>query len=153
MVADEVIQLFCALTGRIAKGEPLFEQGAPANSAYILLRGRITLFIGINWKARRRLFHQCSGSVLGLSEALLGSHYQTTAIAATTATVHEISRADLLDMLKVPEDGMAVLSLLTDRLGQIYDLLKQGTFRRPHGPGVVTGGLDLKARSDKATIN
>lgn len=142
-----------APTGKLAKGERLFEQGAKAKSAYILLRGKITSFIGVNGEPRRALFDQCSGSVLGLPEAILGSPYQTSAIAATTVTVHEISRADLLDMLKVPEDGITVLSLLTDRLKQIYDLLRQGTFRGCHGPRILTGGIELKTRGEKATIH
>jgi CRP-like cAMP-binding protein len=122
------------LTHRVDKGQQLFVQGESAEATYIVLRGKVRLSIGLQGQPQLPLFDQRPGAVLGLAETFLGSEYQTTATAMTKATVHEISRADLLDLLNTPEGGIPVLSVLTEKLTQMYEVLRRST-RRPRNTG------------------
>jgi len=125
------------LTRKIAKGQPIFAQGEPANAAYLVLKGRVMLSVGLGHELQIRLFSQHSGAVLGLAETVLGTEYVTTATAATKVIVHTISRADLLDIMKEPESRITVLSLLTEKLSQLYEVLRKTSKVRGHSASLV----------------
>jgi CRP-like cAMP-binding protein len=143
-----------SLTRTVAKGQPIFRQGESANNTFIVLRGKVALSVGLDHGAKISLFSQESGSVLGLAESLLGTEYQTTATAVTSVTVHTISRADILDMAKDAAGGLTVLSLLAEKLGQIYTVLKHSTRgKRGHGPSRLLAGLHVGSKDSKPTIH
>jgi CRP-like cAMP-binding protein len=143
-----------SLTRTVAKGTPVFRQGDSARNAFIVLRGKVALSVGLEHGTELFLFAQDSGSVLGLAETLLGTEYQTTATAVTSVTVHTISRADILDMTKDARSGLTVLSLLAEKLGQIYRVLKHSTRgKRGHGPSRLLAGLHVGSRDSKPTIH
>jgi CRP-like cAMP-binding protein len=142
-----------SLTRPIAKGQPIFVQGQSARFTYIVLRGKVALSVGLQHGAEVFLFAQDSGSVLGLAETLLGTEYQMTAIALTNVIVHTISRSDILDIASDAQSGLTVLSLLAEKLGQIYEVLKKSSKgKRGHGPSRLLAGFHVPSRFAKPTI-
>ena len=143
-----------SLSRTVAKGQPVFRQGESADDTYIVMRGKVALSVGLEHGTQIFLFSQEPGSVLGLAETLLGTEYQTTANAVTNVTVHKISRADMLDMSKDAQTGLTVLSLLAEKLAQIYKVLKYSTRgKRGHGPSRLLAGLHVRPRDSKPTIH
>jgi len=141
------------LTLKVPKGKQIFLQGEPSTAAYIVLRGRVSLSVSLHGQ-QVPLFHQGGGAVLGLPETILGSVYGATAIAETTVTVHAISRDDVLEMTKSPESGMAILSLLTEKLTQIYAVLKnRRSSRGGTGASRLFGGLYVKSGGTEPTVH
>jgi len=141
------------LTRKVPKGTSIFVQGEPSNTTYIVMRGKVSLSVGLRGR-QVPLFIQSGGAVLGLPETILGTVYQATATATTPVIVHAISRDDVLELTKDPESGMAILSLLTRKLTQIYAVLKlRRGGRGGTGASRLFGGLYIKSGKTEPTIH
>jgi len=141
------------LTRTIDKGQQIFAQGEAANAAYILLKRKVMLSVALGHELQIRLFIQDSGAVLGLAETVLGAEYETTATAATKVIVHTISRADLLDIIKEPESRIAVLSLLTEKLSQLYEVLRKTSKVRGHSASLVLPRTHTGSNATKHAVH
>jgi CRP-like cAMP-binding protein len=123
MHADSVV-----LTRSVRKGTRIFSEREKARTAYVVLSGRVALSSDL--RPGVRIYPCFDGAVLGLPETLAGTNYQMSATARTNVTVHVISREDVLDMLKHPEEGFAIVTELADKVTELYREIK---IHRPNG--------------------
>jgi hypothetical protein len=67
--------------------------------------------------------------------------------------VNIISRGDILNIAKNAGSGLTVLSLLAEKLGQIYEVLKNSTpGKRGRGASRLLAGFHIESRDTKPTI-
>jgi serine/threonine-protein kinase len=99
-----------ATASRVSAGEPLFEEGTPANACYFLLAGEVEMRRGDARSTVR------AGRILGGAALEAGVLREATAIVRVDATVLELSR----DTFKaLGEIQPALTSRILDRLAQI----------------------------------
>lgn len=120
------------------KGATLFEGGQPARRVFVLCQGKIKLFVS---KSGRRMTLRIvrPGEVLGLSAALAGTAYETTAQSLGNAQVAMVKREDLLRFLHQHREAcLQVVGLLSQDLHFAYDRMRyfgMPRSRRRHGLG------------------
>jgi CRP/FNR family transcriptional regulator len=108
-------------TVRIARGQLLFSEGQPAQSAFVLCQGRVRLSVGAGSGKKVQLRIAGAGEVLGLSAALSGRRHEVSAEALESLQVAVIPRSHLRRFLKDHCDAcFQVLLLLSNDLENAY---------------------------------
>ncbi len=93
--AEKNIFISHARKKAIRKGEFLFTDGAPGDSAYYLQSGEVRIF-RVNRSGRESIvFIRRAGEMFGLAEAISGVNRACSAQAITSCSVYEIKRLDL----------------------------------------------------------
>jgi CRP-like cAMP-binding protein len=104
----------------------LFREGEPCKGTFVVLNGTVALSTGNASGQRIHLRCAGAGSVIGLSETVGGSAYQTTAIAHTNVTVHFIPTQDVLSLISDdPATGMQIVQMLVGDLTRVYGRIKR----------------------------
>jgi CRP-like cAMP-binding protein len=118
-----------------SKGTTLFTAGVRADGVYLLESGEVSMFLR-RPKVERRLvrLENEPGAILGLSEAISGEPFQTTAEASQTTTAAFVSRAQLLDLLNERSDlCQGLLVTLSNDLQSLYHKYR-GAIGKPGRP-------------------
>jgi CRP-like cAMP-binding protein len=94
-----------ATTGELRPGDTLFEQGSPADAFFVILEGKVSLFVRSSGGTDQRLASLGPGMVLGETSLLLRDIRSVTAKAETATRLLRFSNAQfvrLLDASYVP---------------------------------------------------
>jgi CRP/FNR family transcriptional regulator len=121
-------------TARIARGQVLFSEGQPTQSAFVLCQGRVRLTVGAGSGKKVLLRIAGPGEVLGLSAALSGRRHEVSAEAMDSLQVAVIPRNQLRRFLKDHCDAcLQILSLLSQDLENAYSRVRSvGLTRTRH---------------------
>lgn len=104
-----------------ADGEELYHCGDAVDGVYLVVEGRVSLWLECERQQPRRFDEAEPGALLGLSEVLSGDAYKLTARAAGEVHAGYVRRDDLLDYLrKHPACCMHVVRLLSEDLNMLY---------------------------------
>jgi CRP-like cAMP-binding protein len=103
------------------KGKALFRCGQPPRGVYLVEKGEVNLFLP-STTATGAVFEKAGpGTLLGLSEALSGTHYKLRAEAACPTAVSFVTREALLDCLRRnPVSCMQIVHLLSEDVHLLY---------------------------------
>lgn len=113
------------LIRRYKRDSSLFSQGEPCEGAFVLLRGRVSLSMGLGRDHKFRIGYWNKGKVLGLCETLNGVAYETSAVASTSVTARFIPRRDVFSM--IADDtrvGLQIVSTLAKDLAGLYQTIR-----------------------------
>ena len=101
-LADTGLRGFESLkvTKAYPKGTMLFVEGQPSNGVYMLCKGKVKLSTCSEDGKMIILEIADAGAVLGLSAAVNGSDYETTAEVVESCQVNYVKTSDLLRLLK-----------------------------------------------------
>jgi CRP-like cAMP-binding protein len=114
------------LTRHYKKESPLFVQGEPCKGSFVVLHGMVVFSTGNGSRQQIRVASAERDAVIGLSEAIGGSPYYTTAIAETDTTVHFLPKEDVLRLIEDdPAAALHVVQMLAGNLSQLYDRIKR----------------------------
>jgi CRP/FNR family transcriptional regulator, cyclic AMP receptor protein len=103
----------------------LFNEREEANGLYVVLDGDVRISINSSEGKRLSLRIARKGDVLGLSSAMSGTPYETTAETLYPARVAHVSRRDFLGfMTKHPEIYMNVTEELSRHVGMVCHQLR-----------------------------
>lgn len=95
----------------------LFKQGEPCNGAIVLIRGSVALSTGFELGRKLQFAYRNAGAILGVAETLLGSTYQTTAVAATDVVAQFIPHSDVVAMARdTSSESMRIMSAVAEEL-------------------------------------
>ena len=113
------------LTREYKRGTALFHQGEPCNGAFVVLRGKVSLWTGASSARSICLKIPETRPVLALAEVIGGGPHQTTAVARTDVAVHFIPKRDVISMMTHDAAmGMQVLRMLTGDVSTLYRQIK-----------------------------
>jgi CRP-like cAMP-binding protein len=108
-----------AETARFEAGETLFEPGDPGNHAYIIVSGKIDLFLEDDRGRRQILTHLMPGTCFGEMALLDGEPRSAGASIAEKSLLMVLSREDFLRVLKrYPSIAQGIIAQLSLRLRQ-----------------------------------
>ncbi len=97
--------------------EPIFKQGDPGSGMYIIIEGRVSIFLDIPHQAPKLLSELNEGDFFGEIALLDASPRTATATAAENCTIIGFFRTDLMDILKTkPALGAKILLSLSEVL-------------------------------------
>lgn len=100
-----------------APNEPIFKQGDPGNGMYIIIDGRVGIFLDIPNQEPKQLSELHGGDFFGEIALLDESPRTAGAIALENCTIIGFYRPDLMDILKVkPPVGSKILISLSEVL-------------------------------------
>jgi CRP-like cAMP-binding protein len=117
------------LTRHFKRNGHLFRQGEPCKGTFIVLHGKVALSTGNGSKQRIGLGYAIEGSVIGLSETIVGCPYQMTAVADTNVTAHLIPTQDVLSLMADdPGTGMRVVQMLVGDVTHLYARIRRMRF-------------------------
>ncbi|MBI3843297.1 MAG: Crp/Fnr family transcriptional regulator [Planctomycetes bacterium] len=107
---------------RLSKGEVLVEEGDPGDKFFVVKTGAVNVFKSSSDGRIQILETLRSRGFLGLIPALDGGPYPAGASAREDATILEIQRAQLLDLIRSrPEIGITLLSSLASRQRRLVE--------------------------------
>lgn len=111
----------------------LFERGELAHGVYLLRSGRVAMFSGPQFAARRQRVELADcGAILGLGEVLAEGRYGLTAESAGSVEAAYVSQARLLALLRInPEACTQLRRLLVGQIDVIH-----AAHRLLGGPGL-----------------
>lgn len=113
------------ITTVFPRGAMLFAEGRPAKGIYVLCDGRARISVAGENGKRLMLRVAGPGEILGLSSALSGKAYDTTAEALDGAQVVFVKRKDLLKFLRDHQQAcMQVVELLSSDLHSAYERVR-----------------------------
>lgn len=130
---------------RLKRTIPLFREGDPCTGAWIVMRGRVALDMKAASRRRITITQAEPGDVLALSEAISGTRYSMSAVAALKdCEVRFIPRDDVLHIMESdPLTRMELLHVLSDGVRTVYQCLRNLKFRRKapaHMPAITNLG-------------
>jgi len=100
-----------------SRGEPIFKQGDPGNGMYIIIDGRVGIFLDIPSQKPKQLSELGDGDFFGEIALLDESPRTAGATALENCTIIGFFRPDLKDILKVkPAVGAKILLSLSEVL-------------------------------------
>lgn len=100
-----------------APNEPIFKQGDPGSGMYIIMDGRVGIFLDIPNQSPKQLSSLGSGDFFGEIALLDESPRTAGAIALENCTIIGFYRPDLMDILKIkPRIGGKILMSLSEVL-------------------------------------
>ena len=106
---------------QFSAGATLYEQGAAASGIYLIEKGTVRVSLPTGENQSQLLEVVGAGTILGLSDSMIGDHYRVTAEAEEPTTVSFVSREGFLDFLSNHQDFcMQVIRLLSDNLHGLY---------------------------------
>lgn len=96
-----------------APGEQVFKQGDPGSGMYIIMEGRVGIFLDIPQQEPKKLSELCEGDFFGEIALLDESPRTATATALEPCNIIGFYRPDLMDILKIKPavGGKIILSL------------------------------------------
>ena len=98
-------------------GEPIFKQGDPGNGMYIIIDGRVGIFLNIPNQEPKQLSELGAGDFFGEIALLDESPRTAGATALENSTIIGFYRPDLMDILKIkPAVGSKILLSLSEVL-------------------------------------
>lgn len=109
------------------KGETIFLQGDPARSFFILVEGRVRLFLPTP-KGERTVAFLGEGDIFGES-FLSGKSVQATSalVQSAGAVICSVSREQFLEIARtLPEITLAFATLLAERIAHLLEEMGQG---------------------------
>jgi CRP/FNR family transcriptional regulator, cyclic AMP receptor protein len=116
----------------VAKGTPLFDQGAEPRAVYVLKSGSARVTLSDSRGAPKLRVTATAGSILGLPAVFASLPYSMGAELADTSRVVVISRGLLLDAAR--QDGafcLRLLKLLGEEVHAVRRLVPSLSKRRP----------------------
>ncbi|MCF7807726.1 MAG: cyclic nucleotide-binding domain-containing protein [Candidatus Marinimicrobia bacterium] len=100
-----------------APNEPIFKQGDPGNGMYIIIDGRVGIFLDIPNQEPKQLSELHDGDFFGEIALLDESPRTAGATALENSTIIGFYRPDLMDLLKIkPGIGSKILLSLSEVL-------------------------------------
>jgi CRP-like cAMP-binding protein len=106
---------------RFATGTTLFQQGSAVRGVYLVESGEVRLLLASGGCVRQLLEAAGPGTILGLSERMVGENYKVTAEAGDQTTVVFIPRDEFLAFLRANLDFcMQIVKLLGQDLNGLY---------------------------------
>ena len=107
---------------RFPKGATLIQQASAATGVYLVESGEVRVLLPTGQDQKQLLEVVGPGSVLGLSESMIGQPYRITAEASEDATAVFIPREELLGFLREHCDYcMQVVRVLSEDLNGLYE--------------------------------
>jgi CRP/FNR family transcriptional regulator, polysaccharide utilization system transcription regulator len=104
-----------------SKGAALYKHGSSAAGIYLIEKGTVRVLLPAGEDQNQLLEVVGAGTILGLSDSMVGGRYRVTAEALETTTAAFVSREGLLDFLNGHQDFcMQVIRLLSDNLHGLY---------------------------------
>ncbi len=98
-------------------GEPIFKQGDPGSGMYIIIEGRVGIFLDIPHHEPKQLSELREGDFFGEIALLDASPRTAAATALENCTIIGFYRPDLMDILKIkPVLGGKILLALSEVL-------------------------------------
>lgn len=107
-----------------ARGDRVFQIGAPGRNVYVLESGRAKIY-KLSDSGKEIIMWFClPGEIFGLAEVSRGASREVAAQACTDLRVHVIARDDFTGFLKGhPVIGLQVIDLLSCRMRVLSDML------------------------------
>lgn len=139
------------LVRAVARGQTVFEEGAPAAGLFVILAGRLKL-VRSSPRGREQVLHaEGPGATLGEVPLFDGGGYVASAVAVEASRVLFVPGPALLDLCRRPEVALGVIAVLARRVrtfaGLIEDLALRDVTARVAGFLVAesrrVGGDDL----------
>lgn len=118
-----------AVPREVARGQPLFTAGEPADRLFVVDRGLVAT--RPRWRAGGTITLELTGrgGVLGHDALLAGiGRYTTSATAASPSTVRAVAVADLPGRNAGGSTGGSVVEALVNEIERLRDLLHELTF-------------------------
>ena len=104
-----------------ARGAFLYKHGASVTGVYLIETGTVRIFLPADNDQQQLLETVGAGTVLGLSDNMVGDCYRVTAEAREQTIAAFISREDFLEFLNQHQDFcMQVIRLLSENLHGLY---------------------------------
>jgi len=107
------------MTRRIAfgRGEVIFKEGEPGDTAYVITEGKVDIRIGMNTSAPRTLASCGKGEIVGELALVDGEPHLGTAVAVENTTVLAMSWADFDNRVNAMDPIMrSIVRLMVSRL-------------------------------------
>jgi len=106
-------------------GALLFQEGAPSEGVFLLLRGAVKLSVGSSHGDNLLLRTASPGEVLGLSSALTGQAYELSAETTCPSQLVFIPRRDFLRFLRTHSDVcLRVVESLSNDVHTAYERVR-----------------------------
>jgi CRP-like cAMP-binding protein len=103
------------------RGALLFQQGSPVTGVYLVEGGEVRILLPTSNRQKQLLEVAGPGTILGLSESMVGENYRATAEAGDQTTVGFIPRQEFLEFLRARGDFcVEVVRLLSEDLHGLY---------------------------------
>lgn len=134
-LGDEELSLLAAqvATERVEQGTVIFRRGDPGGGMFVVLEGRVELFVTNTTGERLVLETVESRGYFGELSLLDGQARSAEAICVEPTTLMRLDRGDLEELFaKHPSAAFEVLSEVTRRLRQTNALLRHGPPRSPN---------------------
>jgi CRP/FNR family transcriptional regulator len=110
----------------VRRGDPVFEEGAPAEGLFVVLEGRVRL-VRVSRGGREQVLHsEGPGATLGEVPLLDGGGYVATAIAAQPSRLLYLPRAAVLEACRRhPDVALGIIRVLARRVRSFAGLVEQ----------------------------
>ncbi|HUB02620.1 MAG TPA: cyclic nucleotide-binding domain-containing protein [Terriglobales bacterium] len=106
---------------QFSKGAKLYEQGASASGVFLIETGAVRVSLPTGGKQGQLLEIVGAGTILGLSDSMVGDQYRVTAEAEEPTIASFVSREGFLDFLSKHQDFcLQIIRLLSDNLHGLY---------------------------------
>jgi CRP-like cAMP-binding protein len=103
------------------RGTPLFQQGTSAIGIYLVEKGTVRVLLPAGEHQNQLLEIVGPGTLLGLSDSIVGDRYRVTAEAIEQTNTAFVAREAFLDVLNGRQElCMQIIRLLSDNLHSLY---------------------------------
>jgi CRP-like cAMP-binding protein len=103
------------------KGATLFEQGSVVTGVYLVESGEVRILLPTGALEKQLLEVVGPGTMLGLSESMIGETYRTTAESGAQTMAAWLSREKFLEFLRQHSDfSMEIARVLSEDLQGLY---------------------------------
>lgn len=119
----------CMVLRKFRRGQPIFSQGDPGDSLFLVMSGRVKLFIENSDGEQLTILFCDSGSCFGEMAVLDGKVRSASAEAVELTETWIVNRNDFLDLMRrAPDIAIAVITFLCSKLRTDLDRMEEFIF-------------------------